>query len=229
VTGATGSGKSTTLAAMIQKINQEKPAHIITIEDPIEFQFSDVRSMINQREVGIDTPSFSHALRSALRQNPDVILVGELRDRETVETAVNAAETGHLVMSTLHTNDAVESLTRVMSFFPPHQHQALAAMLGSTLRAIVSQRLVSRVNRQGLVAANEILIANNTVREVILKRENFNEIKDAIAEGSHGYGMQSFDQALFSLFKRGIISKEEAVAQASRKDDMRLLLSGIAS
>ena len=227
VTGATGSGKSTTLAAMIQKINLERAAHIITIEDPIEFSFKDEKSTVNQREIGVDSESFGTALRSALRQNPDVILVGELRDHETTETALMAAETGHLVLSTLHTVDAVETMTRLMSYFPPHQHTSLRIMLAATLRAVISQRLVARADGKGLAAANEILIANAQVRDIILKGDHFSSLHTAIANGGDTYGMQSFDDSLLDLYQNGVISKDEAVHQASRRDDLMLKMRGV--
>lgn len=226
VTGATGSGKSTTLAAIIQKINQERPAHILTIEDPIEYVFEDNVATVNQREIGIDSLTFADALRSALRQNPDVILVGELRDKETTETALMAAETGHLVFSTLHTMDAVESLTRLMAYFPPHQHVSLRIMLAHTLRAIVSQRLVQCKDGRGRTAAIEVLIANALVKDTILNGANFDPIYNAIQTGGETYGMQSFDQSLINLYQQGVISVEEALAQASNKDDMELQLRG---
>jgi len=229
VTGATGSGKSTTLAAMIEKINQERAGHIITIEDPIEHHFIDKSSMIHQREIGIDTPSFDIALRSAMRQNPDVIFVGELRDTETVKTALDAAETGHLVLSTLHTTDAVESLTRIMSFFPPHQYQAIATIIASTLRGIISQRLIFSKKRQSMIAANEIMICNSQIASIIASGGNFADIRLAIANGQRSYKMQTFDQSLLQLHAIGAISAEEALHHASSKEDVRLRLSGIAS
>lgn len=227
VTGATGSGKSTTLAAMIERINNLRPDHIITIEDPIEYAFKDKKATINQREVGMDTESFGKALRAALRQNPDVILVGELRDRETTETALMAAETGHLVMSTLHTSDAVESLTRMMSYFPPHQHKAIRMSLSACLKAVVSQRLVVKKDNKGRVAAVEIMIANAFVRECILEGENFLPLHDSIKKGSETYGMQSFDQSLLKLHAAGIITMEEALKEATNRADMDLQLRGI--
>lgn len=226
-TGATGSGKSTSLASIIQKINSDQPRHIITIEDPIEFEFKDGRSTINQREVGIDTVSFSSALRAALRQDPDVILVGELRDKETTETALMAAETGHLVFSTLHTLDAVESLTRLLSYFDPHQQHSIRLMLSQTLKAVVSQRLVSRADGRGLVAALEIMIVNERIRDMILSGERFDGLHQAIKVSNDSYGMQSFDQSLMSLFESGVISREEALQQASNRDDMELALTGV--
>lgn len=227
VTGATGSGKSTTLAAMLQKINLERAAHIITIEDPIEFTFKDERSTVNQREIGLDSESFGQALRAALRQNPDVILVGELRDQETTETALMAAETGHLVFSTLHTIDAVETMTRLMSYFPPHQHPSLRQMLASTLKSVISQRLVPRSDGRGLAAANEILVVNATAREIIHKAENFSGLHTVIANGGDTYGMQSFDDSLMQLTQDGVITREQALAQASRRDNMLLKMRGV--
>ena len=227
VTGATGSGKTTTLGSIIEKINQSRAAHIVTIEDPIEFIYEEKKATINQREIGIDTESFVGALRSALRQNPDVILVGELRDRETTETALMAAETGHLVLSTLHTQDAPESISRLLSYFPPDAHATLRLMLSQTLHAIVSQRLLTRIDRKGLVPALEILLANELVREQILSGDDLSTLKDAIRSGHETYGMQSFDQSLMALFKAGIISQEEALANASNRKDLVLAMNGI--
>ncbi len=227
VTGATGSGKSTTLAAMIQKINLERAAHIITIEDPIEFNFKDERSTVNQREIGIDSDSFATALRGALRQNPDVILVGELRDRETTQTALMAAETGHLVMSTLHTIDAVESLTRLLSYFESHQHPALRQMLASSLKAVVSQRLVPRVDGRGVAAALEVMVANSNVRDYVLKAEHFGGLHQVIEESGDTYGMQTFDSSLLELYHAGLISRDEALSQASSRDDLSLKMRGV--
>lgn len=226
VTGATGSGKSTTLAAMIEKINTSRASHIITIEDPIEFTFKEKSATIEQREIGTDTASFGDALRSALRQNPDVIFVGELRDRETTQTALMAAETGHLVLSTLHTTDAVETMTRLLSYFPVEQHTAMRLTLSQTLRAIVSQRLVIRADDSGMVPALEILIANELVREEIREGKNLKALKDALKRGLGTNGMQSFDQSLLSLVQRGHISHEEAVRQASNPKDLELALQG---
>lgn len=227
VTGATGSGKTTTLAAIIQKINTDRAAHILTIEDPIEFVYKDENSTINQREIGIDVDSFATALRAALRQNPDVILVGELRDKEVIETALMAAETGHLVFATIHTTDAVESLTRLMSYFPPEQHATMRSQLAGTLQAVVSQRLVPRADNQGMTAATEILIVNSLIKECILKHDSFEAIADAISKGEETYGMQTFDQSLLQLCNKQIITQEEALNQATSKDNMMLLLSGI--
>ncbi len=229
VTGATGSGKTTSLAAILQKINLERASHIITIEDPIEYWFQDAMSMVNQREVGIDTQSFSRALRGALRQNPDVILVGELRDQETTETALMAAETGHLVFATLHTKDAVDALTRLMSYFEPHKALSIRMTLSQVLNAVVSQRLIPRSSGKGMVAAVEVMIANNHIKEIILKAPSFESIYAAIRSGGQAYGMQSFDQSLIQLFEKGTITRDIAVEYATQKDDMLLQLSGIAS
>ena len=227
VTGSTGSGKTTTLAAMIEKLNTTRPAHIITIEDPIEFLFTEKKSAICQREIGVDAPSFPAALRSALRQNPDVILVGELRDKDTIETALMAAETGHLVMSTLHTLDAVETVPRILSHFPPHQHGAIRIMLSQVLKAVLSQRLVARADKKGMIAAMEILINNELVREQILNASDFKQLKDAIKKGHEVYGMQTFDQALFGLYSRQAITRDEALAQCTNRSDFELLLRGV--
>ena len=223
VTGTTGSGKSTTLAAMVDHINETAPRHIVTIEDPIEFLHSDKRSIINQREVGADTGSFARALRRVLRQDPDVILIGEMRDEETVRTALSAAETGHLVLSTLHTADAAEAINRIIDFFPPHQHRQVRAMLASTLRGVISQRLVPTVGG-GRVAALEVLRATGRVRDAILGAGPVSELTQIIAEGSY-YGMQSFDRALFEHVHSGRVSREAALAAASSPQDFKLLLA----
>src|SRR6188472_380870 len=214
VTGTTGSGKSTTLAALIDEINTTRTAHIMTVEDPIEYLHRDNRSIINQREIGVDTMSFSQALKSALRQDPDVILVGEMRDHETIETALTAAETGHLVMSTLHTLDATETINRIISVFPPHQQKQIRLQLGAVLRAVVSQRLVPRADGKGRVAAVEILKATGRVKEMIEDKDRTKEISDAIAQGHTTYGMQTFDQSLMSLVKQNLITYQEALRQA---------------
>lgn len=227
VTGATGSGKSTTLAAVVQKINLERASHIITIEDPIEYIFKDSKSTINQREVGIDTNSFSVALRASLRQNPDVIFVGELRDKETTETALMAAETGHLVFSTLHTLDAVESLNRIMSYFPAAQHRAIRSQLSATLQVVLSQRLIQRADSRAMVPAIEIMVVNQFIRDLINEGDNFDPMYDAIRKGGDAYGMKSFDQALVDLMNRGIISREEALRNATSSAAFELLLSGV--
>src|SRR6516165_9604443 len=201
VTGTTGSGKSTTLAAMIDHINATETNHIMTIEDPIEFLIRDKRSIVNQREVGVDTMSFSQALKSALRQDPDVILVGEMRDLETIETALTAAETGHLVMSTLHTLDATETINRIISAFPPYQQKQVRLQLGSVLKGVISQRLVPRADSRGRVPAIEVLLATARVRELIEDKDRTKEIPDAISQGHVSYGMQTFDQSLMGLLK----------------------------
>ncbi|MCK5690405.1 type IV pilus twitching motility protein PilT, partial [Myxococcota bacterium] len=227
VTGPTGSGKSTTLAAMVDYINENKPDHILTIEDPIEFLLRDKRSIINQREVGVDTDSFAAALRSALRQDPDVILVGEMRDIETIEIALTAAETGHLVMSTLHTLDTTETINRIVSAFPPHQQKMARLQLGAVLKAVVSQRLVPKADGRGRVPALEILRNTARVRELIEDKDRTKEIAEALAIGHTTYGMQTFDQSLMNLLGRKLISYKEALRQASNPDDFALRVSGV--
>ena len=227
VTGTTGSGKSTTLAAMIDHINSTETDHIMTIEDPIEFLIRDKRSIINQREVGVDTHSFSQALKSALRQDPDVILVGEMRDHETIETALTAAETGHLVMSTLHTLDATETVNRIISAFPPYQQKQVRLQLASVLKAVISQRLIPKADGRGRVAAVEILKATSRVREMIEDKDRTKEIPEAIAQGSQQYGMQTFDQSLMGLVMNKLITYDEAKRQATNPDDFALRFSGI--
>jgi twitching motility protein PilT len=229
VTGTTGSGKSTTLAAMIDHINSNETNHIMTIEDPIEFLIRDKRSIVNQREVGVDTLSFSQALKSALRQDPDVILVGEMRDLETIETALTAAETGHLVMSTLHTLDATETINRVISAFPPYQQKQVRLQLAAVLKGVISQRLVPRADGKGRVAAVEILKTTARVRELVEDKDRTKEIPDAIAQGHQTYGMQTFDQSLMSLVKNNLVSYEEAHRQATNPDDFALRFSGISA
>ncbi|MFT3709247.1 MAG: type IV pilus twitching motility protein PilT [Archangium sp.] len=229
VTGTTGSGKSTTLAAMIDHINSTDTNHIITIEDPIEFLIRDKRSIINQREVGVDTMSFSQALKSALRQDPDVILVGEMRDMETIETALHAAETGHMVMSTLHTLDAAETINRIISAFPPHQQKQIRIQLGSVLKGVVSQRLVPRADGKGRVAAVEIMKATARIKEMIEDKDRTKEIPDAIAQGHISYGMQTFDQSLMQLVRSNHVTYQEALRQASNPDDFALRFQGIQS
>jgi twitching motility protein PilT len=227
VTGTTGSGKSTTLAAMVDHINTNETCHIMTIEDPIEFLVRDKRSIVNQREVGVDTMSFGQALKSALRQDPDVILVGEMRDLETIETAITAAETGHLVLSTLHTLDATETISRIIAAFPPHQQKQIRLQLGSVLRGVVSQRLVPRADGKGRVAAVEVLVANSRVREMVEDKDRTKEIPTAIAQSYTTYGMQTFDQSLMLLFRQNVITYEEALRQSSNPDDFALRASGI--
>ncbi len=229
VTGTTGSGKSTTLAAMIDYINTHKTCHIMTIEDPIEFLIRDKRSIINQREIGVDTTGFARALRAALRQDPDVILVGEMRDYETIETAMTAAETGHLVMSTLHTIDAAETITRIVSAFPPHQQVQVRHQLASIISGIVSQRLVPRADGKGRVPAVEIMVSTARIRECIADPERNKEIPDAIAKGFTTYSMQTFDQSLMSLLKRGLVKYEDCLRYVSNPDDFALRFKGISA
>jgi twitching motility protein PilT len=229
VTGATGSGKSTTLASIIDYINTQRTLHIITVEDPIEFLHRDKKSIINQREIGSDTENFPTALKYALRQDPDVILVGEMRDLETVETAMHAAETGHLVLATLHTIDAPESINRIISVFPPHQHRQIRAQLSGVLRAVISQRLVPRADGKGRVPAVEVMISTARTRDLIDDREKTKQLRDAIQQGFVSYGMQTFDQSLMNLLKRGLITFEEALRQSSNPDDFKLKASGISS
>ncbi len=229
VTGATGSGKSTTLAAIVDYINANRKSHIVTIEDPIEFLHRDKKSIINQREVGSDTEGFQSALKSALRQDPDVILVGEMRDHETIETALTAAETGHLVLSTLHTIDATETVNRIISVFPPHQQRQMRIQLAAVLRGVISMRLVPRLDGKGRVPAVEVLIASARVRQMIDDKELTKQLPDAIQQGYESYGMQTFDQSLMSLLKQKFISFEEALRQCSNPDDFKLKVSGISS
>ncbi|MBD0369477.1 MAG: type IV pilus twitching motility protein PilT [Pyrinomonadaceae bacterium] len=229
VTGTTGSGKSTTLAAIIDRINSTRTGHIVTIEDPIEFLHKDKKSFVTQREVDVDTRSFAEALRGALRQDPDVILVGEMRDHETIETALTAAETGHLVLSTLHTLDATETIMRIVSSFPPHQQKSVRIQLAGILKAVISMRLVRAARGGGRVPAVEIMRSTGFIRDCIVNEEKTSQIRDAIAAGTSQYGMQTFDQSLFHLFQSGLISIEEALRGASNPDEFRLRLSGIHS
>jgi twitching motility protein PilT len=228
-TGTTGSGKSTTLAAMIDHINSTRNEHIMTVEDPIEFLHRDKKSLVNQREVDVDTKGFSLALRSALRQDPDVILVGEMRDYETIETALTAAETGHLVFSTLHTLDATETVNRIIAVFPPHQQKQIRLQLGAVLKAAISLRLMPRADGLGRVPAAEILIRTNYVRECIENKEKTKYIKDAIPQGTSQYGMQTFDQSLYSLYKSGLITLEEALKRSTNPNEFKLKIQGIQS
>jgi len=227
VTGTTGSGKSTTLASMIDIINNNRNCHIITIEDPIEFVHEDKKSIIDQREIGSDTSTFSSALRVALRQDPDVILVGEMRDFETIETALNAAETGHLVMSTLHTLNATETINRTISVFPPYHQKQVRLQLAAVLKGVISQRLVPRADGMGRVPAVEVLVSTARVRECISEKDKTNEINDAIAKGVTSYGMQSFDQSLMFLLQNKLITYEEALKHCSNPDDFALRVKGI--
>ena len=229
VTGATGSGKSTTLAAMIDYINTTRSGHIVTIEDPIEFLHRDKQAFVTQREVDVDTRSFAEALRGALRQDPDVILVGEMRDHETIETALTAAETGHLVLSTLHTLDATETITRIVSSFPSHQQKSVRIQLAGILRAVISMRLVRAAKGAGRVPAIEVLVSTAFIRDHIINEEKTYMIREAIAAGTSQYGMQTFDQSLFRLLQAGLISLEEAMNNASNPDEFKMRVQGIYS
>jgi twitching motility protein PilT len=224
LTGTTGSGKSTTLAAMIDHINSTRRRHIVTVEDPLEFLHEDKQSIINQREVGMDTGSFKRALRRVLRQDPDVILIGEMRDEETVHTALSAAETGHLVFSTVHTVDAAETVNRLIDFFPPHMHNQVRAMIASTLKGAVSQRLVPTVDGSGRVACCEVLRMTGRVRDMIMNPGETGKLPEVIAEGSF-YGMQTFDQHLFEHLKAGRVEMDTAVQFASSPHDFKLLVA----
>jgi twitching motility protein PilT len=227
ITGTTGSGKSTTLAAIVDHINQTRNSHIVTIEDPIEFLHKDKNAFITQREVDVDTRSFAEALRGSLRQDPDVILVGEMRDLETMETALVAAETGHLVLSTLHTLDAQETLTRIISAFPPYQQKSIRIQLAGLLKAVVSQRLMKSAKGTSRVPAVEVLISTPLIRDYILSEEKTGQIRDAISAGTSQYGMQVFDQSLFYLYQSGLITLEEALRGSTNPDEFRLRLAGI--
>ncbi len=229
VTGTTGSGKSTTLAAMIDYINTSRTSNIVTIEDPIEFLHRDKKSIVNQREIGSDTQTFGEALRSALRQDPDVILVGEMRDFETISTALTAAETGHLVLSTLHTVDTSETVNRIINAFPPYQQKQVRMQLASVIKGVVSQRLVGRADGKGRVPAVEIMLGTLSVREAIIDEAKTRTIPGIIAAGMLHYGMQTFDQSLLGHYKKGIITYEEALMSASNPDDFALKVKGIQS
>ena len=227
VTGPTGSGKSTTLAALIDEINEKLPVHIVTVEDPLEFAHRDKTAIITQREVGRDTLSFANALRGALRQDPDVILIGEMRDAETVRTALASAETGHLVFSTLHTVDAVETLNRIIDFFEPHQQIQIRKQLASVLRAVVSQRIIPLKTGTGRCVAAEILIGNRTIREFIEQGKSIKDIVKLIDEGHDQYGMQTFDQALYDLYSAGKITADVAIHNATSAKDLKLRIQGL--
>jgi twitching motility protein PilT len=229
VTGTTGSGKTTALASLIDFINRNRMDNVITIEDPIEYLHRDRKSIVSQREVGADTESFSVALRSALRQDPDVILVGEMRDFETISTALSAAETGHLVMSTLHTLDASETINRIISVFPPYQQKQVRMQLASVLKGVVSMRLVPRSDGNGRVPAVEVMIATQTVRECIIDPDKTRKIPDVIAAGQSQYGMQTFDQSLFGLYEKNLITYEEALRWCTNPEDFTLKIKGIQS
>jgi twitching motility protein PilT len=229
VTGTTGSGKSTTLASMIDYMNANRTDNIITVEDPIEYLHNDKKSIVSQREVGSDTDTFAKALRAALRQDPDVILVGEMRDFETIQTALTAADTGHLVLSTLHTTDAVETINRIIAVFPPYQHKQVRMQLASILRAIISMRLIPKADGTGRVPAVEILIATEMVKGCIEDQDKTRLISDVIAEGTSQYGMQTFDQSLLYLYKKELITYEDALSRATRPNDFALMVKGVQS
>src|SRR5918995_936724 len=229
VTGTTGSGKSTTLAAMIDYINRQRGGHIITIEDPIEFLHRDKKSFVTQREVDVDTRSFAEALRGALRQDPDVILVGEMRDFDTIETALVAAETGHLVLSTLHTLDATETIMRIVSSFPSHQQRSVRLQLAGILKGVVSMRLVRAAKGAGRVPAIEVLVSTAFIRDHIINEEKTYMIREAIAAGTSQYGMQTFDQSLFQLLQQRLITTEEALHNATNPDEFKMRVQGIYS
>jgi len=229
VTGTTGSGKSTTLASMVEYINNNRHDNILTIEDPIEYIYRDKKSIISQREVGGDTESFATALKHAFRQDPDIILIGEIRDGDTMNIALTAADTGHLVLTTLHTLNAVETISRIISFFPPHQQQQIRMLLAGTLKSIVCQRLLPRCDGPGRVPAVEILVSTASIREAIIDSQKTMAILDYIEQGTIQYGMQSFDQSIMNLYRAGTISFEEAMAQCSNPDDFDLRVKGITS
>ena len=229
VTGTTGSGKSTTLAAIIDCINSSRTEHIITIEDPIEFLHRDKKAFVSQREVEVDTKSFGDALRSALRQDPDVVLVGEMRDHETIQTALVAAETGHLVLSTLHTMDATETVHRIIAVFPPHQQKQIRLQLASVLKAVISMRLIRKADGLGRVPAVEVLVSTEFVRDCIINQDKTRMIREAIAAGTSQYGMQTFDQSIYNLYMEKLINYDEALKQASNPDEFKLRIEGIRS
>jgi len=226
VTGTTGSGKSTTLASMIEHMNANRIDNVLTIEDPIEYIYRDKKCIITQREVGADTESFATALRHALRQDPDIILIGEIRDLDTMSIALTAADTGHLVLTTLHTLNAVETISRIISFFPPHQHDQIRLLLAGTLKSIVCQRLLTRTDMPGRVPAMEVLVSTGAVRECIMDKNKTVDIPDLIEQGKQ-YGMSSFDQSIMRLYRSGMISFEEAMQQCSNPDDFDLRVKGI--
>jgi twitching motility protein PilT len=229
VTGTTGSGKSTTLAAMVDHINATRSTHVITIEDPIEYLHRDHLSLVSQREVELDTDSFAAALRGALRQDPDVIMVGEMRDLETIETALIAAETGHLVFSTLHTVDATETLNRIIAVFPPHQQRQVRVQLANVLKAAIAQRLLPRADGKGRVPAVEVMVSTPFIRDCIIDKDKTGLIHSAIAGGTSQYGMQTFDQSIFGLYQQGLVSYEEALRSASNVDEFKMKVLGIST
>jgi twitching motility protein PilT len=227
VCGTVGSGKSTTLAAMLDSVNRREAKNVITIEDPVEFLFRDKKSTISQREVGLDTSNFHEGLKHILRQDPDVIMIGEIRDAETMGTALMAADTGHMVFSTLHTIDATQTVNRIMSFFPPHQHEEVRFMLSSTLQAVIGLRLVPRSDIEGRIPAAEVMLVTSTIREYLLDPEKTSLIKTAIADGVSTYGMQTFDQSLMRHYSEGRISLENALRYASNPTEFELRIKGI--
>ena len=229
VTGRTGSGKSTTLAAMIDAINKVTTRNVITVEDPIEFLHRDRLSFIHQREVGLDTRSFHDGLRYVLRQDPDIILVGEIRDLETMNTALMAADTGHLVLSTLHTTDVVQTLQRVISFYPPHQHDEIRMSVATNLRAVICQRLIARSDGAGRVPAVEIMVNTPTIREFLINPDKLPMIHSAVADGVTQYGMQTFDQSVMALLREGSITQEEALKNCNNPNELELKLKGISA
>jgi len=229
VTGTTGSGKTTTLAAMIDHINAYRKENIITIEDPIEYLHKDKKSTISQREVGMDVKTFSRGLRATLREDPDIILVGEMRDLDTIETAILAAETGHLVLSTLHTLDAPESINRIISVFAPHHQRQVRLQLAGILKAVISQRLIPRMDGQGRVPAVEVMVSTPYIQECVQDRDKTALIRDAIATGVSQYGMQTFDQSIFQLYRDSYISFEQGLRYSSSPDNFKLRVMGIQS
>jgi twitching motility protein PilT len=226
VTGIAGSGKSTTLASMVEGMNDHTDRHIVTIEDPIEFVFRDKRCAITQREIGIDSPDFATALKHVVRQTPDVILLGEMRDRETIESALQAAETGHLVLSTLHTINAVQTVERIISFFPPHQHATIRLQLALVLEGVISQRLITRRAAAGRVPAVEVLLGTPTVKELLLEGRT-RDLTKVLDEGHAHYGTQTFNQSLRSLVAEGLIEYDDALAAADNPDELALAMRGI--
>jgi twitching motility protein PilT len=222
VTGVTGSGKSTTMAALINHINQHANKHIVTLENPIEFLHRDLQSSITQREVGVDTESFRMGMRAALRQDPDVVLIGEMRDTETIDTAMKAAETGHLLISTVHTPDAQSTVLRILAMFPPEEQDSVRVRLAESLHAVVSQRLLPRADGKGRVAAIEVMLVTPTIRELILDKDRVGEIREFIAEGKEQYGMQTFDQHLEELLAGGTVEYSVALAASTRPSDFQL-------
>ncbi|MGH9148717.1 MAG: type IV pilus twitching motility protein PilT [Acidimicrobiales bacterium] len=223
VTGPTGSGKTTTLAGMVHRINQTRRAHVVTIEDPIEILHTDIQASISQREIGVDTPDFGLAMRAALRQDPDVILVGEMRDQETVATALSAAETGHLVLSTLHTLDAVETVNRIIEFFPPQQHKQVRLTLAASLKGTICQRLIPTSDGVGRVPAVEVMVVNGRVQHTIIEPQSRDSLDSIIADGEY-YGMRTFDQSLMELYADGIIELSDALAAATNPHDITVML-----